>query len=194
MHILGIFCCCYVALWDSKASPWHACERVSDCVETSPPSRLPPQDRSPSLNPLSLFSSFIFCPTSFQRDRAAFLDVWCSLPVFRSCFVEVVQMIFWWESDLPFLFLCHLGTTPPGFLHREFYEHRGLIGYSPWGHKELDTTEWLSYTHTHTHAHTKGKRKKKQTLIVQNYNIPCSIPNRSYEGKKSVRIQKTYSV
>ena len=28
---------------------------------------------SPSLNLLSLFSSFIFCPTSFQRDWAAIL-------------------------------------------------------------------------------------------------------------------------
>ena len=23
-------------------------------------------------------------------------------------------------------------------------------GYSPWGHKELDMTEWLTCTHTHT--------------------------------------------
>ena len=28
-----------------------------------------------------------------------------------------------------------------------------LAGYSPWGHKESDTTKWLS-THTHTHTHT----------------------------------------
>ena len=34
------------------------------CVESSP-SQLPPQDRSLSLNPLSLFSSFIFCSISF---------------------------------------------------------------------------------------------------------------------------------
>ena len=30
---------------------------------------------------------------------------------------------------------------------------RSLVGYSLWGHKELDTTKWLS-THTHTHTHT----------------------------------------
>ena len=29
---------------------------------------------------------------------------------------------------------------------------RNLAGYSPWGCRELDTTEWLS---THTHTHTK---------------------------------------
>ena len=27
-------------------------------------------------------------------------------------------------------------------------------GYSPWGHKESDTTERLTHTHTHTHTHT----------------------------------------
>ena len=55
------------------------------------PSRLPPQDRSPSLTLLSLLLSFMFCPTSFRRERAAFLDAWCPLPAFRSCFVEVDQ-------------------------------------------------------------------------------------------------------
>ena len=35
--------------------------------------------------------SLIFCPTSFQREWAAFLDAWCSLTVFRSCYVEVAQ-------------------------------------------------------------------------------------------------------
>ena len=32
------------------------------------------------------------------------------------------------------------------------------LGYSPWGHKESDTTERLStLTHTHTHTHTHKK-------------------------------------
>ena len=26
------------------------------------------------------------------------------------------------------------------------------MGYSPWGSKELDTTERLTHTHTHTHT------------------------------------------
>ena len=34
------------------------------------------------------FLSFIFFPTSFRRQWAAFLGAWCSLPAFRSCFVE----------------------------------------------------------------------------------------------------------
>ena len=44
-----------------------------------------------SLTLLSLFLSFIFCPTSFCREWAAFLGAWCPPPVFRNCFVEVAQ-------------------------------------------------------------------------------------------------------
>ena len=47
------------------------------------------------------------------------------------------------------------------FLPGKFHGHRGLLGYSPWVRKELDTTEQLSahthmctHTHTHTHTHT----------------------------------------
>ena len=32
----------------------------------------------------------------------------------------------------------------PVFLPGEFHGQRSLAGYSPWGHKELDTTEWLT--------------------------------------------------
>ena len=32
------------------------------------------------------------------------------------------------------------GNPQPG----EFHGQRSLVGFSPWGHKELDTTEWLT--------------------------------------------------
>jgi len=42
----------------------------------------------------------------------------------------------------------------PVFLPGESHGQRSLAGYSPQGHKELDTTEWLSMcAHTYTHAH-----------------------------------------
>ena len=40
------------------------------------------------------------------------------------------------------------------FLPGEFRGQRKLAGYSPWGCKELDTTERLTHTHAHTHTHT----------------------------------------
>ena len=104
----------YVALWDSKTPHRPAGERVSCYLETSPPSWLPPQVGSPSLNLLSL----IFCPVSFQREWAAFMGAWCPLPAFRSCFVEVAQHSNdplvnlrgrkWSPHPIPW----HLGTTP----------------------------------------------------------------------------------
>ena len=43
----------------------------------------------------------------------------------------------------------------PVFLSGELHGQRRLVGYSPWGREESDTTEWLRhiymYTHTHTH-------------------------------------------
>ena len=32
----------------------------------------------------------------------------------------------------------------PVFLPEKFHRQRSLAGYSPWGHKETDTTEWLN--------------------------------------------------
>ena len=32
-------------------------------------------------------------------------------------------------------------TAPPVFLPRKFHGQRSLVGYSQWGHKELDMTE-----------------------------------------------------
>ena len=36
----------------------------------------------------------------------------------------------------------------PVFLHGEFHGQKSLAGYSPWGHKELYTTDHLSLTHS----------------------------------------------
>ena len=35
------------------------------------------------------------------------------------------------------------------FLPGESQEQRSLVGYSPWCHKELDTTEWLTHSLPH---------------------------------------------
>ena len=38
------------------------------------------------------------------------------------------------------------GSSTPVFLPGESHGERSLAGYSPWGHKELDTTKWLTRT------------------------------------------------
>ena len=38
-------------------------------------------------------------------------------------------------------------ATHSVFLAGEFHGQRSLVGYSPWGHKELDMTEWLTLSH-----------------------------------------------
>ena len=35
------------------------------------------------------------------------------------------------------------------FLPEKFHGQRSLVGYSPWSHKDLDTTEQLSTTRFH---------------------------------------------
>ena len=62
----------------------------------------------------------------------------------------------------------------PVFLPGESHGQRSLVGYSPWGCKELDTTELLSaytYTHTHTNTHShifSNISNLKRILVVLN--------------------------
>ena len=37
----------------------------------------------------------------------------------------------------------------PVFLPGESHRQRSLVGYNPWGCKESDTSEWLTFSHTH---------------------------------------------
>ena len=56
-------------------------------------------------------------------------------------------------------------ATTPVFLHREFHGQRGLLGYSPWGPKELDMTEELTLSLSFHISMLKNKiacKKKKQ--------------------------------
>ena len=86
--------------------------------------RLPSWDGSPSLPLLSLFLSFIVCPTSFWRQPAAFLGVWCPLPAFRSCFVEfsqcsnVLSMNSWGRKGSPHPIPLP-SWDPPIFIHSD---------------------------------------------------------------------------
>ena len=41
-------------------------------------------------------------------------------------------------------------ATTPVFLPGKSHGQRSLVGYSPWGHKESDTTQWLNNNNKHT--------------------------------------------
>ena len=47
--------------------------------------------------------------------------------------------------------------NPLMFLPGESHGQRSLVGYSPWGHRELDTTEWLHFTHFTTQRKLKNE-------------------------------------
>ena len=51
------------------------------------------------------------------------------------------------------------GQLTPTFLPGESHGQRGLVGYSSWGRKESDTTEWLS-SHTFWLAEAKRENNK----------------------------------
>ena len=74
----------------------------------------------------------------------------------------------------------------PVFLPREFHGQKILGDYSPWGCKELDTTEWLtlSYKTYHIHnihvTHTYNIYIKTYYIYIINYIIsfnPYSSPS-----------------
>ena len=58
------------------------------------------------------------------------------------------------------------GYPQPEFLSGESHGQRRLVGYSPWGHKELDMIDLL----THTHA----------TLCVCEISQNCTIKSVKY--------------
>ena len=87
----------------------------------------------------------------------AFHISWMGLTELCGC--QVAQ---WWRIHLPnrkWAFSPWTGKMPwrrawqpsPVFLPAESHGQRRLAGYSPWGHKESDTTERLTHTHTQTH-------------------------------------------
>ena len=50
--------------------------------------------------------------------------------------------------------------------HSSNLAQRRLMGYHPWGFKELDMTEHMQ-THTHTHTHTHMHPLLGMTLLPQ---------------------------
>ena len=78
----------------------------------------------------------------------------------------------------------------PVFLPGEFHGQRSMAGYSPWGHKELDTTEQLTLSHFRGRF---GIELGCSVLIAQLCltvcdPMDCSPPGSSVHGIHQARI------
>ena len=74
-------------------------------------------------------------------------------------------------------------ATTPAFLPGAFQGQRSLVGYRPWGHKELDTTEWvtlpLTFHGNYCHEHP-----------VPNQLAPISMLSHHIESWPKAKINK----
>ena len=61
--------------------------------------------------------------------------------------------------------------STPVFLLEKSHGQRSLIGHSPWGHKELDATEWL------THARARQKYSVENLVENKRLTLKISISN-----------------
>ena len=71
--------------------------------------------------------------------------------------------------------LCRRKYQPtPVFLPGKFHEERSLAGYSSWGLKELDMTEWLNWTEQHYYGFLLWYVKWKSTKSPLFYKVKLS--------------------
>ena len=63
----------------------------------------------------------------------------------------------------------------PVFWPGKSHGQKSLVGYSPWGPIEMDTTEQLTHTHTHTH-------NRSTPDIFQIINLLCVQPQNLYSS------------
>ena len=68
-----------------------------------------------------------------------------------------------------------------------FQGQRSLKGYSPWGHIELDPTDFHTHTHTHTHITLQSHQTQKDSKVC----LPQQSVSRShthfFSGRGGVR-------
>ena len=113
------------------------------------------------------------------RNLLHFIPGW-PLPLFPTglpCCLDLTCSPLWFSNTVPLLHLVSIlrkGTCKVKYWNSKYLKKNpleksmpthssilawripwteDLVGYSPWGLKELDTTEWLARAQTHTHTH-----------------------------------------
>ena len=76
----------------------------------------------------------------------------------------------------------------PVFLPAEFHGQRRLVGHSPWGCKELDTTEQIAPLHFHSYYYMHVLYSEAQTCLTVCKPMDCSPPGSSLHGVLQARI------
>ena len=66
----------------------------------------------------------------------------------------------------------------PVLLPRKFHGWGSLVGYSPWGRKELDTTERVHHNDTTMVAHSQVRTSGRSTVLV--YYVLGGLMETSY--------------
>ena len=102
--------------------------------------------------------------------------------------------------------LSHCSTSEiptPVFLPAELHGQRSLVGYSPWGLKEWDTTEWTEHARAHT-CYLPGlcfikshlKRRKWQptpVLLPGESHVQRSLVHRGAWSTRSQRARHNFT-
>ena len=70
--------------------------------------------------------------------------------------------------------------STPVFLPGECYGRRSLASYSPWGCKESDMTERLTYTHTEDLCRLSDLSFKVRLWILENNSLKLQFISRSH--------------
>jgi len=78
-----------------------------------------------------------------------------------------------WVRKIPWR---RIWQPTPVFLPGESHGQRSLVGYGPWGHKELDTTERLHF-HLRDHQHLPGVRIRHIQPVLKSHLVILSQLN-----------------
>ena len=113
-----------------------------------------------------------YLPQIFVHLEPMNVSIWKSV-LFRCNQVKMMSYWIWGVFSWPFPWRRKWQPTPV-FLPGESHGRRSLVGYSPWGRKELDTTERLHFTFTSLCSSLlfTAKKKKIEAVADKKMNHP----------------------